>query len=125
MLGGAAKGSYERLDGDDTARFEAYYTPLRDMIRAHRLDGLDLDIEEPTSLPGTIRLIDRLRADFGGPDDFLITLAPVATGLLPGQPHLSGPAFEYRMLEQMRGHEIAWYNGKWLRGMYVQLLCFL
>lgn len=112
MLGGFAKGSYERLDGDDVARFESHYVPLRDMIRTHQLDGLDLDIEEPTSLPGTIRLIDRLRADFG--PAFLITLAPVASGLLPGQPHLSGPAFEYRMLEQMRGHEIAWYNGKLL-----------
>lgn len=108
MLGGFAKGSYERLDGDDVQRFEAFYLPLRDMIREHRLDGLDLDIEEPTSLPGTCRLIDRLRADFG--PQFLITLAPVATALLPNQPHLSGPAFDYRLLEQMRGHEIAWYN---------------
>lgn len=108
LLGGAAKGSYERLDGTDEARFEAFYLPLRDMIRSHRLDGLDLDIEEPTSLPGTVRLIDRLRADFG--PEFLITLAPVATALLPNQPHLSGPAFDYRLLEQMRGREIAWYN---------------
>ncbi|CZT22428.1 related to chitinase [Ramularia collo-cygni] len=114
MLGGFAKGSYERLDGDDIARFESYYAPLRDMIQTHHLDGLDLDIEEPTSLPGTIRLIDRLRADFG--PQFLITLAPVASGLLPGQPHLSGPAFEYRMLEQLRGHEIAWYNAQFYCG---------
>lgn len=108
MLGGFAKGSFERLDGDDLARFESYYVPLRDVIRSHRLDGLDLDIEEPTSLPGTIRLIDRLRVDFG--PQFIITLAPVATALLPNQPHLSGPAFDYRLLEQMRGHEIAWYT---------------
>lgn len=114
MLGGAAKGSYERLDGDDTARFEAYYTPLRDLLRRHRFDGLDLDIEEPTSLPGTIRLIDRLRADFG--PSFLITMAPVATALLPNQPHLSGPAFDYGLLERMRGHEIAWYNTQFYCG---------
>lgn len=114
LLGGAAKGSFERLDGDDTARFEAYYAPLRDLLRQHRFDGLDLDIEEPTSLPGTVRLIDRLRADFG--PDFLITLAPVATALLPNQPHLSGPAFDYRLLEQMRGHEIAWYNTQFYCG---------
>ncbi|KAM3419431.1 hypothetical protein BST61_g5357 [Cercospora zeina] len=114
MLGGFAKGSYERLDGDDPQRFESYYVPLRDMIREHRLDGLDLDIEEPTSLPGTCRLIDRLRSDFG--PDFLITLAPVATALLPNQPHLSGPAFDYRLLEQMRGHEIAWYNTQFYCG---------
>ncbi|KAK4506319.1 hypothetical protein PRZ48_000049 [Zasmidium cellare] len=114
LLGGAAKGSYERLDGDDTARFESYYVPLRDMIRRHRFDGMDLDIEEPTSLPGTVRLIDRLRADFG--PEFIITLAPVATALLPNQPHLSGPAFDYRLLEQMRGHEIAWYNTQFYCG---------
>lgn len=107
LLGGAAKGSYERLDGDDAAKFESYYLPLRDMIRRHRLDGIDLDIEEPFTLPGTLRLIDRLRADFG--PSFLITMAPVATALLPSQPHISG-AFEYKLLEQMRGHEIAWYN---------------
>lgn len=114
MLGGAAKGSFARLDGDDLPRFEAYYCPLRDMIRTHRLDGLDLDIEEATSLHGAIRLIDRLRADFG--KDFLITLAPVATALLVGQPHLSGPDFDYHVLEVMRGHEIAWYNVQFYNG---------
>lgn len=112
MLGGFAKGSFERLcnntSSDGVVQFETFYLPLRDMIRQRRLDGLDLDIEEPTSLAGTIRLIDRLRADFG--PDFLITLAPVATALLPGQPHLSGPEFDYRVLEQLRGEEIAWYN---------------
>jgi chitinase len=117
MLGGAAKGSFERLDGEDTTRFEAYYCPLRDLIRRHNLDGLDLDIEEPTTLPGAIRLIDRLRADFG--PTFLITLAPVATALLVGQPHLSGPDFNYHVLEQVRGHEIAWYNAQFYNGWYV------
>ncbi|TKA26864.1 hypothetical protein B0A50_04310 [Salinomyces thailandicus] len=114
MLGGAAKGTFERLDGEDTGRFEAYYAPLRDMLRKHKLDGVDLDIEEPTTLPGTIRLIDRLRADFG--PAFLITLAPVATALLVNTPHLSGPTFDYHILEAMRGHEIAWYNTQFYNG---------
>lgn len=114
MLGGAAQGSFARLDGPDTEKFEAHYQPLRDLIREHRLDGLDLDIEEPTSLPGTVRLIDRLREDFGSA--FLITLAPVATALLPGQPHLSGPAFDYALLERMRGECIAWYNAQFYCG---------
>ena len=118
MLGGAAKGSFERLDGEDATRFERYYTPLRDMVRKRRLDGLDLDIEEPTSLPGTVRLIDRLRADFGS--SFLITLAPVATALLVGQPHLSGPTFDYHQLERERGHEIAWYNTQFYNGWVSQ-----
>lgn len=105
MLGGAAQGSFTRLDGSD-ADFEAYYTPLRDTIRAHGLDGLDLDVEEEMSLAGIIRLIDRLHADFG--DAFLLTLSPVATALQRGRPHLSG--FDYEALEVMRGPRIAWYN---------------
>ncbi|KXJ92939.1 glycoside hydrolase superfamily, partial [Microdochium bolleyi] len=79
MLGGAAKGSYTRLDKDELT-FERYYLPLHAMITERSLDGLDLDVEEPMSLAGVIRLIDRLRADFG--PDFLITLAPVAAALL-------------------------------------------
>ena len=112
MLGGAAKGSYARLDGSDTVRFESYYKPLYDLIRRHKFDGLDLDVEEEMSLTGVVRLIDRLRADFG--PDFLLTLAPVATALLPDQSHLSG--FNYGELERMRGHEIAWYNTQFYCG---------
>jgi alkaline phosphatase D len=75
MLGGASAGSFAHLDG---LEFEAYYSPLKDMIAAHSLDGLDLDVEE-MSLNGVIQLIDRLKNDFG--NDFLITLAPVAAAL--------------------------------------------
>lgn len=82
------------------------------MIRARSLSGLDLDIEEEMSLPGVIRLIDRLRTDFGS--SFLITMAPVATALVPGQPHLSG--FDYKQLEQARGSSIAWYNTQFYCG---------
>ncbi|KAG6056146.1 hypothetical protein E4U17_002451 [Claviceps sp. LM77 group G4] len=111
MLGGAAKGSYARLDGtpDD---FELYYAPLRALIQERGLDGLDLDVEEPMSLAGVIRLIDRLRADFGA--GFLITMAPVAMALLDSEKNLSG--FDYEALEVMRGHEIAWYNTQFYCG---------
>lgn len=112
MLGGAAKGSYARLDGNDTAKFEAYYAPLRSLILRRRLDGMDLDVEEVMSLPGIIRLIDRLKADFGSA--FLVTLAPVATALLPGHPHLSG--FDHQILEATRGGSIAWYNTQFYCG---------
>ena len=64
MLGGAAKGSYRRLDQDERS-FENYYCPVRDMIREKGLEGLDLDVEEHMSLGGVVRLIDRLRKDFG------------------------------------------------------------
>lgn len=111
MLGGAARGSFTRLDGSQ-ADFESYYAPLCDLIRRRRLDGLDLDVEEEMSLPGIVRLIDRLHADFG--EGFLITLAPVATALVAGLPHLSG--FSYRLLEEQRGSKIAWYNTQFYNG---------
>lgn len=131
MVGGAAKGSFRRLDpragsgsGSQEAgssesesessllSFERYYGPLRDMVRAHGLDGLDLDVEEDMSLEGIVALIDRLKADFG--DDFLITLSPVATAL-QGLPHLSG--FDYEALEALRGaSSIAWYHVQFYNG---------
>lgn len=108
MLGGAAKGTFspDRLGSDDDAVFERYYAPLRDLVRARGLDGMDLDVEEEMSLGAAIRLVDRLRADFG--PDFVITFAPVAAALLDTRNHLSG--FDYEALEVMRGREIAWYN---------------
>ncbi len=118
MLGGAAKGSFARLDysgsatGISKAQFESYYGPLRTFIREHNLDGLDLDIEENMSLPGVIHLIDRLKADFGQP--FHITLAPVATAMVHDRPHLSG--FDYKLLEAARGSSITWYNTQLYNG---------
>ncbi|KAI2643163.1 glycoside hydrolase family 18 protein [Xylaria nigripes] len=111
MLGGAAKGSYARLDRDQ-ATFERYYDPLYALINERGLSGLDLDVEEQMSLHGIIRLIDRLRADFG--PEFIITLTPVATALLDARGNLSG--FDYEALEVMRGRHIAWYNAQFYCG---------
>ncbi|KAI0459943.1 alkaline phosphatase [Xylaria acuta] len=111
MLGGAAKGSYARLDRDQ-ATFERYYAPLYELIRERGLDGLDLDVEEHMSIVGVIRLIDRLRADFGS--GFIITLAPVATALVDARRNLSG--FDYQALEVARGDQIAWYNAQFYNG---------
>ena len=110
MLGGAARGTFSCLDGDD-AQFEEYYVPLLATIRRHGLDGIDLDVEEPMSLSGIIRLIDRLKADLG--QEFLISLAPVAAALL-GIGNLSG--FDYRELEAQRSGSIAWYNAQFYNG---------
>ncbi|XDG01311.1 hypothetical protein ABKA04_000926 [Annulohypoxylon sp. FPYF3050] len=111
MLGGAAAGSYSRLDGDD-ASFEKYYKPLHDMIGTYNLQGLDLDVEESMSLSGIIRLIDRLKKDFG--DSFTISLAPVAAALTEGGGNLSG--FSYFDLEKQRGSSISFYNGQFYYG---------
>ncbi|KAI0526631.1 glycoside hydrolase superfamily [Xylaria bambusicola] len=111
MIGGAARGSFERLDGDD-ASFERYYAPIHDLVGAHNIQGLDLDVEESFSLNGIIRLIDRLKADFGS--DFIITLAPVASALTEGGGNLSG--FNYFDLEAQRGSSIAFYNAQFYFG---------
>ncbi|KAF7555532.1 hypothetical protein G7046_g6531 [Stylonectria norvegica] len=111
MLGGAAKGSYRRLDGSQE-QFDRFYGPVRDLLKMRALDGLDLDVEEEMSLGGIVRLIDRLRSDFG--KDFIITLAPVAMSLLDFTKNLSG--FDYEALEVMRGREIAWYNTQFYCG---------
>jgi chitinase len=113
MLGGAAKGTFTRLDLDD-ATFEAYYTPLRDLVRQRGLDGLDLDVEERMSLTGVVRLIDRLRSDFGSA--FTITLAPVAAALMSDNPRHNLSGFGYKALEAMRGSQIAWYNTQFYCG---------
>jgi cyclin-dependent kinase len=75
-------------------KFEAFYKPLRDLIQSKHFDGLDLDIEEPTSIFLTTKLLKRLRSDFG--ENFLLTLAPVMPALLPLKPYLA--AFCYRLL---------------------------
>ncbi|KAI9829499.1 MAG: hypothetical protein M1819_006319 [Sarea resinae] len=110
MLGGACPGSFKILDADEQT-FRTYYEPLRKMIAWCQFDGLDLDVEEPTSLPGIIRLIDYLKSDFG--PSFLITLAPVASAL-KGGPHLSG--FSYFDLEKAMGRHISWYNTQFYCG---------
>lgn len=122
MLGGAAKGTYERLDSDDCAsdaRFQAFYQPLREMILLTGLDGIDLDVEEHMSLGGVIGLIDALKADFGA--EFLITLAPVALAMefrnnenWLKRTNLSG--FDYFELEDVFGDQIAWYNTQFYCG---------
>ncbi|TQS38436.1 hypothetical protein Golomagni_01061 [Golovinomyces magnicellulatus] len=113
MLGGAAKGSFTRLDLDEVT-FELYYLPLKKLIREKNFDGLDIDVEEEMSLHGVIRLIDRLKADFG--NEFLITLAPVATALISDELKYNLSGFSYEALEVMRRDQIAWYNTQFYCG---------
>ncbi|OAF54688.1 hypothetical protein VC83_08991 [Pseudogymnoascus destructans] len=113
MLGGAAQGSFKVLDGEE-GEFKRYYMLLYAFIRSEQLDGLDLDVEEKMSLSGVIRLIDRLRSDFGG--GFIITLAPVATALATRDPRANLSGFDYADLESERGSEIAWYNAQFYCG---------
>ena len=127
MLGGAAKGTFTLLDvpfpddgfplDEHDETFEAHYAVLADFIREKRLDGLDLDVEEPMSLPGILRLIDRLHKDFDSPEkDFIITLAPVAAALLVDDPKANLSGFDYEALEVLRGEKIDWYNTQFYCG---------
>lgn len=122
MVGGASQGSYQKLAGDQ-ASFEAFYTPVLDLLRRRGLDGVDLDVEEVVEHKIIKRLLLRVRQDLG--PQFLVTMAPVATAmipdpkipisipvfaLLPSLPHLSG--FSYFRLEsdpQLK-QIISWYN---------------
>ena len=108
MLGGAAPGTYDCLVD---SLFDTYYPQLRDVISTYKLDGMDLDVEQSVS-PATItRIIRTLKADFG--DDFIITLAPVASALTEGG-NLSG--FDYIDLEANMGPQISWYNAQFYSG---------
>ncbi|KAL1850669.1 hypothetical protein Daus18300_012880 [Diaporthe australafricana] len=95
MIGGAAPGSFDTstLDSADDATFELYYGQLRDVVALYGLQGMDLDVEQYMSQAGITRLVTRLHADFG--DDFIITLAPVASAL-SNSGNLSG--FDYEDL---------------------------
>jgi hypothetical protein len=108
MLGGAAPGSFERLE----TAFATYYPRLRNVIASYHLDGVDLDVEETMSLAAIEQLITTLRADFG--PHFIITLAPVASALTDGAANLSG--FSYPQLERAIGSQISWYNAQFYNG---------
>ncbi|KAJ7772115.1 endo-beta-N-acetylglucosaminidase [Mycena maculata] len=108
MLGGAAPGTYSLLTA---ANFSTYYPPLANYISEFNLDGMDLDVEQDTDISVIENLITTLKADFG--DDFIITLAPVATALMDGS-NLSG--FDYITLDQTMGSQIAWYNAQFYSG---------
>jgi chitinase len=108
MLGGAARGSYTAL----FAHFGTFYPILRKTLRAHHLDGIDLDVEEPVKLGQVERLITQLSADFG--PSFVITLAPVASALSGGG-NLSG--FDYRRLfRDPAGAKVAWLDAQFYSG---------
>ncbi|MEW2549699.1 glycosyl hydrolase family 18 protein [Streptomyces sp. NPDC047002] len=107
MVGGAAQGSFQRLDSD----FGTYYPRLKNVITTHHLDGVDLDVEESMSLGGVERLIDQLHTDFGA--GFTVTLAPVATALNGGG-NLSG--FSYDALYRDRASSISWFNTQFYCG---------
>ena len=99
-------------------QFDAYYGPLRDLIKQYNLDGFDLDIEEAADISIDVQLINSLYIDMG--PDFLITMAPVASALAsPDGGDLSG--FSYFDLDSQAVASdgtklVSWYNGQFYSG---------
>jgi len=107
MLGGAGCCSFKSLFGD----WERFYPVLKQTLRSHHFNGIDLDIEESVALNDVQHLVNQLRSDFGS--EFAITLAPVASDLTGGR-GLSG--FNYKDLYQAEGSKIAWFNTQFYSG---------
>jgi chitinase len=136
MLGGAARGTFERLSGDDASvsilvpaiihshtnllsQFHAYYDPLLAILRAHNIQGLDIDIEESVPISMPLRLLRQLHTDLGA--DFILTMAPVASALLKNGSGLHGfPQHDMddQATEPTRpnGKLVSWYNAQFYNG---------
>ena len=111
MLGGSAKGSYAALASD----FDKFYAPLHDTLKEHNIDGLDLDIEEDVDINVPLELLRRLNSDFG--EDFILTSAPEAAGMVEGGGSLTN--FSYIDLDKQATAENK-PNGKLLDFYNVQ-----
>jgi hypothetical protein len=98
---------------------EAFYGPLLSTLKFHKIDGLDLDIEERVPLSCPLNLLRRLNADMG--PSFILTMAPVASDLQPVERGLGG--FSYSALERQAttnqkpsGKLVDWYNAQFYNG---------
>jgi len=120
MMGGSAPGSYPRLcSGPNGAINNDFYGPLLSTIKSHKVDGLDLDIEESIPLSCPLNLLRRLNSDLG--PSFILTLAPVASDLTPREIGLGG--FSYSQLDRQataagkpNGKLVNWYNAQFYNG---------
>jgi hypothetical protein len=103
MLGGAG-GAYTTLFND----FDIYYPLLLNFLKTYPfIKGIDLDIEEYTSLENVKYLIRQLVLDMG--NEFIITMAPLAYSLTADGPGMGG--FSYKDLWQSQeGKYISWFN---------------
>ena len=111
---------FEPTATDFRSQFAGLYPPLCQTIRNLSLDGLDLDIETPTTQNATLRLLRQLDADFG--PNFILTLAPVQQALHIGPTANSG-LLNYTQLDaaaaapaKPHGRLINWYNVQFYAG---------
>ena len=117
MLGGSAPGSYNGTTCNaDGSINDDWYLPIMYTLKYHNVDGLDLDIEEQVPIACPENLVKRLCSDFG--DNFIITMAPVATDLTPTNYGLSG--FSYKTFDQSSaGPLVSWYNTQYYSGFVI------
>lgn len=100
-------------------QFQSCYQPLLSILRNYSIDGLDLDIEEPVDISVPLKLLQQLNTDMG--ENFILTMAPEATGLQPGS--LSLTNFSYFTLDSKatdpkrpNGKLVNWYNAQFYNG---------
>jgi len=103
MMGGAGF-AYKELFSD----FTTYYPQLKQLLADKTwIQGIDLDIEESTTIENIKMLINQLQGDFG--DDFIITMAPVSSTLQNDGSSMAG--FNYKELYLSKeGKRINWFN---------------
>ena len=92
------------------SNYEVFYDLLKETLNINIdiIDGIDLDIEESTSLKNIKMLINDINRDFG--EDFIISMAPVQfTMENPNEPGMSG--FRYISLyNSPEGKRINYFN---------------
>jgi hypothetical protein len=107
MMGGAGF-AYKELFSD----FDTYYPLLKSLIMEKSwIKGIDLDVEENTSIDNIKMLINRLIQDFdpNNNKDFIITMAPVSSTLITDGSSFAG--FNYKKLyNSEEGKYIHWFN---------------
>ena len=103
MVGGAGL-AYKELFSD----FDTYYSQLKQLIIDKSwIKGIDLDIEESTSIDNIKMLINQLINDFG--EEFIITMAPVAPSLECDGSSMAGFSYKKLFLSK-EGKYIDWFN---------------
>lgn len=111
--------SSKREKCTDDPQNEDYYVPLKNTLKYHKIQGLDLDIEEQVDVSCPVNLLRRLNQDFG--NDFILTMAPVASDLQPGEYGLGG--FSYSSMDSQatasgkpNGKLVNWFNAQFYNG---------
>ena len=100
-------GTWQYMDDDD---FPLYVQIAPPVPKSNTEPGIDLDVEENTSIENIKMLINQLVRDFVINDnDFIITMAPVSSTLITDGSSFAG--FNYKELyNSEEGKYIHWFN---------------